>query len=250
MSEPKDAAAALVSVVMPVYNGERFLAEAIDSVVRQNYRPLEIVLIDDGSTDGTKTIATGYPEVRYTHQPNQGLAAALNLGVKEARGAFLAFLDADDLWVDGKLELQIAMMNEHPGVDIVFGHFRRLYSPEIGNPAGSAGSAEEEPLPGYFKGTALIRTESFWRVGPFDTGLKLGDFIDWFSRAKAAGLVDMMLPEVTLIRRVHKDNKSYRQKDDRSDYLRIVKAALDRDRQRQSRDAANSDPKDGPQDQA
>jgi glycosyltransferase involved in cell wall biosynthesis len=238
----------LVSVIIPVYNGERFLAEAIESVVAQTYRPLEIILVDDGSTDGSQAIAKSYPDVHYTYQLNQGLAAALNLGVKLAGGSFLAFQDADDLWVGEKLSSQMSIMDQQPDLDIVFGHLQRLYSPVIGSRADTAAYLKDESLPGYFKGTALIRRESFWRVGLFDTSLKLGDFIDWFSRAKEEGLKVMMLPRVMLIRRVHGDNLTFRQKDDRSDYIRIMKAALDRRRQKESQDKPEAGLEDGSQD--
>ena len=228
----------LVSVIIPVYNGERFLAEAIESVVAQSYRPIEVVLIDDGSTDHSKEIANRYPEVRYSYQPNQGLATALNHGVRLARGSFLAFLDADDLWVGEKLSAQMAIMDQQPDLDIVFGHFQKLFTSAADSGAGS--SIEDEALPGYFKGTALIRKESFWRVGLFDVSLTLGDFIDWFSRAKSEELKVLLMPQVMLIRRVHAENSSLRNKDHQSDYLHIMKAALDRRRQKDSQEKADT----------
>jgi glycosyltransferase involved in cell wall biosynthesis len=236
----------LVSVIIPVYNGERFLAEAIESVAAQAYRPVEIIVVDDGSTDGSPAIAKKYPDVRYTYQSHQGLAAALNHGVKLAGGSFLAFLDADDLWVGEKLSVQMAVMDRQPDLDIVFGHFRRLYEPEISGGANPGIPHEDESLPGYFKGTALIRKDSFWRVGLFDTSLNLGDFIDWFSRAKEEGLRVLLLPQPLLVRRVHRENSSIRQKDRRSDYLRIMKAALDRRRRKENRERPEDDPEGEP----
>jgi glycosyltransferase involved in cell wall biosynthesis len=238
----------LVSVIIPVYNGERFLAEAIDSVAAQTYRPIEIILVDDGSTDGSQAIAKSYPGVHYIHQENQGLAAALNHGVKLAGGDFLAFLDADDVWVGEKLSAQVATMKQHPNLDIVFGHMQRLYNPEPGSQAEREVTPEDESLPGYFKATALIRKESFWRVGLFDTSLKLGDFIDWYSRAKEEGLEEMMLPQVMLIRRIHAGNLSLREKDNRSDYIRIMKAALDRRRSKEAEDKPGMEADEGARD--
>jgi len=89
---------ALISCIVPVFNGERYIKEALDSILAQTYRPVEIVVADDGSTDGTADIISSYGEkVRYIWQPNAGLATALNLGLRTARSQFVAFLDADDL---------------------------------------------------------------------------------------------------------------------------------------------------------
>jgi glycosyltransferase involved in cell wall biosynthesis len=224
----------LVSVLIPVYNGDRYLAEAIESVLAQSYRPIEIVVVDDGSTDGSGTIARRYESVRYFFQPNSGLSAALNSGVKLANGDFLAFLDADDLWEGDKLARQMDAFDKGPSLDIVFGHFRSFYSPELGGTGQSITPATHEILPGYFKGTMLIRRGSFWKVGLFDTRWRLGDFMDWYKRATEQGLRMLMLRDVVLKRRVHGDNRSYRQRHARTDYVRILKEALDRQRQRKS----------------
>ena len=94
----------LISCIVPVFNGERYLAEALDSILAQTWRPLEVIVVDDGSTDGTAHIAAGYgAEVSYIHQANAGPAAARNRGLDAARGEFIAFLDADDLWHKDKL---------------------------------------------------------------------------------------------------------------------------------------------------
>ena len=100
--------APLVSAVMAVYNGERFVREAVDSVLGQAYRPLEVIVVDDGSTDGTAAVLQSMDGVRYVHQPNAGQPAALNHGIRLAGGALLAFNDADDVWTPDKLNRQMA----------------------------------------------------------------------------------------------------------------------------------------------
>lgn len=120
-----------VSVIISVYNGERYLAEAIDSVLAQTYQDFELILIDDGSTDRTKEIIQSYPTIRYFYQENQGVAAARNLGVAQSRGDYLTFLDADDLWLPEKLALQIEAFAGNPHLDIVTGHIQQFVSPEI-----------------------------------------------------------------------------------------------------------------------
>ena len=97
----------LVSTIIPVFNGERLLPEALDSVFRQDYRPIEVIVVDDGSTDGTSLVARSCPEVRYLYQSNQGLGAARNAGIAAACGEFIAFLDADDIWLPRKLSSQM-----------------------------------------------------------------------------------------------------------------------------------------------
>ena len=89
----------LISCIVPVYNGERYLGETVDSILAQTYQPLETIVVDDGSTDGTATVAASYGQrVRYFWHANQGTAAARNLGLNATEDEFVAFLDADDLW--------------------------------------------------------------------------------------------------------------------------------------------------------
>ncbi len=117
----------LVSVILPVFNGERFLAEAIESVLQQGYRPIEIILVDDGSTDSTPRIAGSFADhVRYYYQPNAGPAAARNLGIRMASGEFIAFIDADDLWPEDKLAMQMRCFEAFPTVEIVQGLISRI----------------------------------------------------------------------------------------------------------------------------
>jgi glycosyltransferase involved in cell wall biosynthesis len=111
----------LVSVVIPTYNYGHFLAEAIQSVLEQTFRDFEIIVVDDGSTDNTREVIEQFGDsVRYIHQNNQGVAVARNNGIKAARGQYIAFLDADDLWLPQKLQLQTALFEECPHVGLVY----------------------------------------------------------------------------------------------------------------------------------
>ena len=122
----------LISVVIPVYNGERYIGEAIKSVLAQKHRPLEIIVIDDGSTDGTAKIIQQFGDpVQYHYQPNAGLGATRNAGATIAKGEFLAFLDADDLWVSNKLQLQLQQFEEDSSLEISFGNVSQFHSPEL-----------------------------------------------------------------------------------------------------------------------
>jgi len=106
----------LVSVIIPVYNGGRYLRAALESVFAQTYRPFEVIVVDDGSADDSGVIAQSFPEVRYIYQTNQGVAAARNNGLEAARGEYFAFLDQDDLWAPEKLKLQVEYLLSHPEV--------------------------------------------------------------------------------------------------------------------------------------
>jgi glycosyltransferase involved in cell wall biosynthesis len=223
----------LVSVIIPVYNGERYLVEAIESVLGQTYQPLDVIVVDDGSTDGSVGIAHGFgSSVRYCFQANAGLGAARNHGVRVARGSFFAFLDADDVWLEDKLARQMEAFNRDSGLDMAFGYVRQFVSPDVNQLSQTTLRLDAEVLSGYFAGTMLIKVSAFFRVGLFETKWKVGEFIDWFSRAMEHGLKSVLLPEVVMKRRIHATNMGIRYRDHQADYVRILKAALDRRRRR------------------
>jgi glycosyltransferase involved in cell wall biosynthesis len=216
-----------VSVVIPVWNGERFLAEAVESVLKQTYAPHEVIIVDDGSTDGSAKVAKRFGAlVRYFFQGKKGAATARNYGVELSGGNFIAFLDADDFWAKDKLALQMKSFVDHPESDIVLGQVRQFYS------CASGVVLKEEPeiIPGYVPGTMLIKRASFFRAGKFSTQWQVGEFIDWYLRAEEIGLKSFFVPSVVLMRRIHDDNMGIRERASRSDYVKIVKASLDRRR--------------------
>lgn len=116
----------LVSVIIPCYNGARFLPEAIESVLGQTYLQFEIIVVDDGSTDNSGEIAVRYPSVRYIRQENQGVAAARNRGLRESKGSYLVFLDQDDRMTPNALETGVSCLNAHPDCALVFGFCKRI----------------------------------------------------------------------------------------------------------------------------
>jgi glycosyltransferase involved in cell wall biosynthesis len=220
----------LISVVIPVYNGERYLAQAIESVLAQTYQPIEVIVLDDGSSDGSAGIAQRFSGLRYCFQPNAGLGAARNRGIELSEGSFLAFLDADDLWVADKLTRQMAFFDADPALEMVFGHTRQFYSPELGDAIKTKITHAGEIMPGHLAGTLLIKRESFYRVGTFATDWRVGEFMDWYMRAVELGLKCSMVPEVLLERRLHAANMGIRERRARNDYARILKSSLDRRR--------------------
>ncbi len=223
----------LVSVIIPAYNSERYLAEAIESVLSQAYPALEVIVVDDGSTDGSARVAREHEAVRCVHQPHRGVCAALNNGIENARGGLLAFLDADDLWTEGKLERQVAALVADPDLEAVFGHVEQFASPELAETTDIRIPSHIERMAGYHKGTMLIRRKALLRVGLFDFRWEAVDFVDWYARAVEQGLRSRLLPEVDMRRRIHNDNCGVRLRDTaRASYARILKASLDRRRQK------------------
>jgi glycosyltransferase involved in cell wall biosynthesis len=219
----------LVSVIIPVYNAERYVAEAIESVLAQTYDPVEIIAVDDGSTDGSAAVVKQFPFVQYYFQANAGISATRNRGIEQAQGDFLAFLDADDIWVNDKLALQMAAFEDNPGLDIVFGHVQQFRSPELAQ-AENDPPAATDLMPGHIPSTMLIKRETFFRVGLFETHWKMGEFASWYLRSLEQGLQNMMLPDLVTRRRLHETNHGIQQRELIKDYVHIIKASLDRRR--------------------
>jgi glycosyltransferase involved in cell wall biosynthesis len=226
----------LISVMIGVFNAERYLAEAIGSVFAQSYRPLELIVVDDGSDDGSAAVAQGYGDALiYAHQENAGNGAARNHAVRRASGELYAFLDADDRFVPGKLEHQYAALQQDPTLDMVFGHVREFISPELTDAQRvTVRPPAAQPMPWPAPNLMLIRRESFARVGPFSENVRVGVTVDWYARAAEAGLRSAMLQEVVLERRLHLTNNGLRERDSRQQYLHVLKAALDRRRAQDS----------------
>lgn len=196
----------LVSVIIPVRDGARFLAPAIESALGQSYRPLEVLVVDDGSTDGSGDIARGYRDIRYIGRGPSGLAATRNAGVEAARGGLISFLDADDLWEERKTSLQVDILREEPHTDYVVAYLRNFVEPGIPCPTWVKPEMLEQDQLAYSTGTLLARRRVFERIGAFDTRFTVGDDTDWFTRVQAAGLGVQVLHEVLLHRRLHDRN--------------------------------------------
>lgn len=220
-----------MSVVIAAFNAESYLRDAIDSVLRQTLPPAEVIVVDDGSSDRTPEIARGFGDaVACVRQPHSGVAGALNRGISMTRGAGLAFLDADDVWTENKLALQVEALERDPELDMVFGHVRQFHSPELTSEQRARIKLRDGPVPGICKGTMLIRREAFMRVGTFATRWTVGEFVDWYARALDGSLSSSVLSQVLMHRRLHEGNSGLRGHDARSDFPRIVKTVLDRRR--------------------
>lgn len=220
----------LVSVIIPVHNGGRYLRAALESVFAQTYRPFEVIVVDDGSTDDSGVIAQSFPEVRYIHQENQGVAAARNNAIEVAQGEFFAFLDQDDLWTTEKLKLQIAYLLSHPEVGYTLTKQQFFLDPGATIPAWFRKELLSEAHTGWVLGTMVVRRTAFEKVGNFATGYSAASDGDWFFRAKAAEISMAVVPELLLLKRIHSGNESARAKEILAELRKVVKSSLDRQR--------------------
>lgn len=197
--------------MVPVFNGERYLREAVDSVLAQTYNSVEIIVVDDGSTDRTPQIIESLGNrIRSLKQDNLGPATARNSGVKIAHGDFIAFLDADDLWHPEKLTRQMQCLEARPEADLCITYLQNFWSPEFKAEAEHFSNHRlSKPTPGYFMlPTVLIRRDVFDSIGFFNTELQVCEDVEWFLRAVERNMVIFVLREVLLQRRLHASNLS------------------------------------------
>lgn len=221
----------LVSVIMPVYNCEKYVAEAVESVLGQTYTHIELICIDDRSTDGTLPILKSFGDrIALVEAPeNGGIAKARNLGIAHATGEFIAFADADDIWKPTKLAQQMKQFDQDLTLDISFCMIQNFLSPELPDEVKATKRFPTDAIPGQISGAFVARRSSFDRVGLLSEHYRAGEFIDWMNRASELGLRHAMVPEVLYLRRVHAANTT-QSRAAQMEYLRIAKAALDRKR--------------------
>lgn len=209
----------LVSIIVPVYNCQAYVAEAVESALAQNYPHKEVIVVNDGSTDGTMDVLRGFGNrIQVVDQVNGGPPRARNAGLAAARGDYVAFLDADDVWLQGKLAAQVAHMEAHPEVGTCYstwtvwpadadGQFRR---PAITQqPLGPA--SVNAAMSGWIysrllfdsellTSTVLIRTTVLRNVGEFDQALWNGDDYDFWLRLSQAAPISRLEPAGVLYR--------------------------------------------------
>lgn len=217
-----------VSVIIPAFNAERFLREAIQSILDQGHQPLEVVVIDDGSTDETSQIAGSFGDpIRVLYQKNSGPPAARNHGLREAKGDFIGFLDADDMWAPQKLSWQLEAFHNDPELQAVGGKLQRIILPG-GTQENRQFVALPEDWDAFSLGTILIRKSVFQKIGNFDEDLFMADDIDWFLRLREADIKVENLSQVVHFYRRHDQNLTGDEKRDRLYLMRALKKALDR----------------------
>ncbi|MDR2794507.1 MAG: glycosyltransferase [Holosporaceae bacterium] len=201
----------LISVVIPTYNRVKFLPKAIDSILKQDYPNIEIIIVDDGSSDGTaELIANGNygTQVKYFYQENRGVAASRNLGIEKATGKWIAFLDSDDSYVPGKLMAQAKYFHEHPECEIVFTRYKNfLTDDKLKNLEQTQNELEREVWEQYYLASAIVKGEAFEKCGGFMNEFGIGEDTELLFRMQTIGIcLNHCLKEDYYNRCIHGEN--------------------------------------------
>lgn len=218
-----------IDVIIPVYNGEKYIRQAIVSVQKQSWKNINIIVADDGSTDNTLSIISALSQtdsrIKVLGLGHRGVSATLNTAISNADAAYISFLDADDLWHEEKLEKQMHALSEGTA-GICFCMIQEFESCSPEEPRTH--SARQEPMKGYFKTAFLGKRNIFATFGLFDENVAIGDFIDWFGRIIRAEEPVIMIDEVLAYRRVHQDNVTRTMP--KTAFLKLLKTHLDEKR--------------------
>ena len=219
---------ASITVITPVYQGERFLAAALESIRAQSLPASEVIVIDDGSTDASgeiaEAMAADWPALRVVRRANGGLFTALNAGIAAAGGALVTFLDADDLMVPTRLEQQAHHLSAHPECDVVMGREEVMVEEGAAAPAWIRGEDDGTPRP--YMMSLMVRRAVLERIGGFDPAFDVSQDLDWMVRARAAGARIDTLDSVLIHRRMHGDNMVYATDAIRRGMLQAMRARL------------------------
>jgi len=219
-----------ISVILPVFNGEHFIESALNNLREQQYSKLEVIIVDDGSTDNTKVIAKNFIQLNkqlkchYNYQAHTGVAAARNLGLQLSNSDWIAFLDVDDLWPKHKLESHLRRFKENPELSAALGQTQFVDIDPFTQQETDGINCSQMLL-----GTGLYKRSLFNQVGLFNTSLRHGEDWDWFLRCREASIaIKVFSCDDGLIYRRHINNLSLQKKRNHSDLMRLLKHSLDR----------------------
>ncbi len=221
----------LVSVIIIVKNGESFLASAIDSVLAQDYHPLEIVILDGNSTDKTAEIAQSYSLVRYIKQQKIGVSDAYNVAIDNVNGNLVAFLSHDDLWSTDKLNTQVKYMLHHPEIQYTIAKVKYFLEPGSLPQVGFRKELLEGIHVGRIMETLVAWKSVFERVGKFNTELSTAEDMDWYSRASDLQIPMAVIPKVLLHKRIHGRNISLNVDENNRNVLKALRQSVQRKKQ-------------------
>lgn len=215
-----------IDVIIAVYNGEKYIEQAVTSILAQTWKHIHLIIADDGSTDRTLAIITELSQsdsrIKVLALAHRGVSATLNEAISHATADYISFLDADDLWQEQKLEKQIQALMQSEA-KICFCLMQEFENLDPGTPVTH--SARPGPMNGYSKIAFLGERSLFHTYGLFDENVSIGDFVDWFSRTVRAKEPVIMLEEVLTYRRVHDDNTT--RTAPKNAFLKLLKTHLD-----------------------
>jgi glycosyltransferase involved in cell wall biosynthesis len=225
--------AAEISVILPVFNRETLVETSLRSILAQSHRPLDVVVVDDGSTDGSTGVVERFgEEVRLIRQDHAGVSVARNCGLQSSHGSLIAFLDSDDVWPIDWLADAAARMEREPDIAIVHGTTEIVRTATADNHQPRF-IADGNHVCRELLGSLLIRRECFGRVGPFDETLDTGEDLDWIARAKELGCAFASISDRVLEHRIHADNMTNDSTRAKRGIAEMIKRKLDRRRRRE-----------------
>jgi len=212
-----------ISVIIPVFNGEGSIEEAINSIIVQEYPNLEIIVVDDGSTDGTAELVKNYASINYFYQQKQGPASARNTGIKKSRGEYITFLDADDLYPSNKLWKQIYYINQNPSCLVVRFLIKYEYLiPYKGQLQPFYINEKERTGFNCNLGSFLFNRQVFDNFGSFNESLFLGEDLDFIYRLIEQGIIIHEEKEVGLVYRINENSISLDEKKRKKSMVKVL----------------------------
>ena len=221
---------ATMSVIVAFHNRADYLEEAIRSVLAEPHEGLDVILVDDGSTDAAPEVAAGFgPPTRVIRQGHAGCAQAWNTGLEHVTGDFVTFCDSDDLWEPGRTAALLEPFAVDSETAVVFGHMTEFVSPEL-DPALLAVREPRTDVAGPIAGAMVARRSVFDAVGPFDTALRQGYWVDWYARLVDQKFREAIVPRVVLRRRLHETNSSVLERNHMGEFAHALHASLKRRR--------------------
>lgn len=218
----------LVTVIIPSYNSEKFIRSTIESVLKQDYKNIEPIVIDGGSKDRTVKICREYEEIEFRNQPGTGISDALNYGIDISRGDIISFISSDDLWEKSKLTRQIELLINNPEIQLTVCKVKYFLESGCIVPSNFKKEFFEKDTVQYILETLVVRKDLFRKVGIFDPSFSAGMDVDWFAR-----IFDMHVPlkivnQTLVYKRVHDSNTALNTKKILNQSLRALHNSIKR----------------------
>ena len=213
-----------ISIMMPTYNNAKYIKQAIESIYAQNYDNIEIIVVDDGSTDNTKEIVQQYKDIKYFYIEHKGISVARNTALEKSKGEYIAFLDSDDYWLPNKLNTQIQYFKDHPDCEIVFTKYENFFEDEKlkTNKRAMHEKMMEKFLKQYLP-SSVIKKELFEKYGNFDENFSGVEDTEFLYRLLKKGVsINHIIPEVFYVRRIHGKNVTLNYNQDTVKYITAI----------------------------